>query len=205
MTLHPRDQTKILTWASEFGWTVLDVDPMILTKLGRTFTIETNMGGMPNKMKWYGGPERTQHGSGSTSMGRIRDWMATEIPVPAPDFLDGEVLSVEEEPTPEPDAAEAALDPETSTDEPTAGAQPTPAPTETPKTEPAPEVQDPAEDVPDATVGQPQSAVPDPPQQPGDDSAENPQAERAVPAAGAPRKPKSAKAAPATEPAPATA
>lgn len=79
MPPHRKDQDLLAAWAEEFGWVVIDTHPFVATRLGRTIRVEFNMAGRPNKVQWIGGDERTTLGSGTTSMNRIRDWMATEI------------------------------------------------------------------------------------------------------------------------------
>lgn len=78
MPMHTADLDKIRSWADELGWAVIDTGPLELAKAGRVLRIETNLGGVPNKMTWTGGDEHGHVGSGLTSLNRIRLWMETE-------------------------------------------------------------------------------------------------------------------------------
>jgi hypothetical protein len=79
MPLHTKDHDKIMGWADQHGWEVIERDPLIMRKQGRTLQIDVNMAGVPNAVRWMGGSEHTTLGGGSTSLTRIEKWMATEI------------------------------------------------------------------------------------------------------------------------------
>ena len=69
----------LLPWAEEFGWTVLDENPPVFRKAGRTLQLQYNLAGRLNRMNWLGGDEHTHTISGTSSLNKVRDWMATEI------------------------------------------------------------------------------------------------------------------------------
>lgn len=77
----------LLPWAEQFGWTVVDTNPPVFTKAGRTLQLQYNSAGRCNKMLWIGGNEHSATISGTTSMNKVREWMATELVVAQDDDL----------------------------------------------------------------------------------------------------------------------
>lgn len=73
------DLDKITDWAAEFGWEVVETDPPVLTKAGRTLQLKFNTAGKLSSLTWIGGDEHSETIPGTTSLNKLREWMATDL------------------------------------------------------------------------------------------------------------------------------
>jgi hypothetical protein len=85
MAVHTKDLDTLTAWAEELGWVLIDTDPPVLTKFGRTLQLKFNGAGKINGMTWIGGPEHGNMMSGACSFNRVRLWMETPLEPPPPD------------------------------------------------------------------------------------------------------------------------
>lgn len=86
MAVHIKDLDTLAVWAEELGWVLIETNPPVLTKFGRTLQLKFNGAGKINGMAWIGGPEHADMMSGACSLRRVREWMLTPLePPPPPD------------------------------------------------------------------------------------------------------------------------
>ena len=77
----------LLPWAAEFGWELVDENPPVFTRAGRTLQLKYNKGGKLSGITWVGGPEHSDTTPAGSSLNKVRLWMATPLDEPADDSV----------------------------------------------------------------------------------------------------------------------